>query len=134
MGEAIDEPLLRAAGFGPGARAIPLRGGQGRSWQVRSAEGEPLVLKLSGSRWGAELVAAEQTALELAANAGLPVPLPRQSGSYGEAHFLVRDWVEGVSLTETLRRCPLAGAGAGARVRATPGAPPPTPVRRSAFP
>ena len=106
MGEAIDEPLLRAAGFGPGARAIPLRGGQGRAWQVRSPDGEPLVLKLSGSRWGAELVAAERTALELAASAGLPVPLPRQSGSYGEAHFLGRDWVEGLSLTETLRHCP----------------------------
>ena len=70
----IDEPLLRAAGFGPGARAIPLKGGQGRSWQVRSPEGEPLVLKLKlptgGSRSAAEFVAAERTALELAASAG----------------------------------------------------------------
>ena len=65
-----------------------------------------LKLPTGGSRSAAEFVAAERTALELAASAGLPVPLPRQSGSYGEAHFLVRDWVEGVLLTEKLRHCP----------------------------
>lgn len=73
-------------------------------WRVVTGN-QTLALRLFGPD-DAVVRAWEQSAMELAADAGIPVPVVHHTGSFETYPYLVTDWLPGVRVADALRSSP----------------------------